>query len=131
MNDGKSFILRFLLEFNNFLLSWHQAEPHTPVLSFLVLTCLCWTVGFITLTVQMLDLEVKKKTMKGNMNKTYKIVKPHAWNNTNFSRNLFPLPFRQRQFLGLWLLTLQRNSSCDCVHKAGNSRGYCLSKGRS
>lgn len=44
----------------------------------------------------MLDIEVKKKTMKDKMNKTYKIVKPHAWNDTSFSRNLFPLPFRQR-----------------------------------
>lgn len=79
----------------------------------------CWHVfancGVHNSTVQMLDIEVKKKTMKGKMNKTYKIVKPHASNDTSFSRNLFPLPFRQRQSLGLWSLTLQRNSSCDSV----------------
>lgn len=60
----------------------------------------------------MLDIEVKKnKTIKDKMNKIYKILKPPAWNDTSASRNLFPLPFRQRQFLGLRSHMLQRNPS--------------------
>lgn len=75
MNAGKTFILRFWLESDNFLLCWHEAEPHTPILLG------ASQEGFVTV-LQTLDIEGIKKTMKGKMNKTYEILKPHAWNDT-------------------------------------------------